>query len=239
MVQATSRRYVGTELDLFALAANWKRYVKKTIAEYLAGHVLEVGAGIGGTTAALHNTRVRRWVCLEPDFAQANRLRSMSCSRWGASAPNVITGDINALKAYPNFDCILYMDVLEHIPDDHLQIEQAARLVRKGGHLVILSPAHARLFSEFDKSVGHLRRYNKRQLRSLMPRGWTEEKLVYLDFVGTILSFANVFALRQPVPSRLQITIWDRLCVPVSRIVDRLLLGRVGKSILAVWQKPV
>ena len=106
-----------------------------------------------------------------------------------------------------------------------------------GGHIVVLSPAHQWLFSEFDKSIGHVRRYDKRNLRSLMPSGWTEKKLAYLDSVGVLLSLANALALRQALPSRLQLSLWDRLCVPLSRIVDRVLLGNCGKSILAVWEK--
>jgi hypothetical protein len=102
---------------------------------------------------------------------------------------------------------------------------------------VVLSPAHQWLFSEFDKSIGHVRRYDKRNLRSLMPSGWTEKKLVYLDSVGVLLSLANALALRQALPSRLQLSLWDRFCVPLSRIVDRILLGNFGKSILAVWEK--
>jgi hypothetical protein len=31
--------------------------------------------------------------------------------------------------------------------------------------------------------------------------------------------------------------VWDRLCVPISRFLDRLFLGHFGKSVLAVWQK--
>jgi hypothetical protein len=129
------------------------------------------------------------------------------------------------------------MDVLEHIPDDRLQIEKAARLLRRGGYIVVLSPAHDWLFSEFDRRIGHLRRYNKECLRSLTPPGCTEQKFVYLDAVGLFLSLGNVLALKQAMPSRWQIYAWDRLCVPLSRIVDRLLQGKFGKSILAVWQK--
>jgi len=69
MADAAETPYVGQELDLFALADNWKSYVKAQIAIYLTGDVLEVGAGIGATTAALHDGTARRWVCLEPDAA--------------------------------------------------------------------------------------------------------------------------------------------------------------------------
>jgi SAM-dependent methyltransferase len=237
MATANETPYVGGELDLFSLATNWKRYIKAEIGNYLVGDVLEVGAGIGSTTAALHDGTAERWVCLEPDAGHAKRLRTLITERWDPATTNVIVGSLRTLAERPSFDCILYVDVLEHIRDDRLQIEDAARLVRTGGHIVVLSPAHQWLFSEFDKSIGHLRRYDKRHLQSLMPSGWIEKKLAYVDSVGVLLSLGNVLALRQAMPSRLQISIWDRICVPLSRILDRVLLGKFGKSVLAVWYK--
>lgn len=237
MATVDDARYVGHELELFALATNWKRYIKAEIGKYLVGDVLEIGAGIGGTTLALHDGTARRWVCLEPDAAQAKRLWLAVTKASNISPPSVIAGSLRALADRSSFDCALYLDVLEHIRDDGREIKEAARLVRPGGHIVVLSPAHQWLFSEFDKSVGHLRRYDKRNLRSLMPSGWVEERLAYLDSVGVLLSIANVFLLRQAMPSRFQLSLWDRLCVPLSRIVDRLLAGKFGKSVLAVWEK--
>jgi SAM-dependent methyltransferase len=237
MARASETHYVGGELDLFFLATNWKRYIKAEIGKYLVGHVLEVGAGIGGTTAALHDGTAQRWVCLEPDFANANRLQALIAARGCQATTSVIVGCLRALAGRPSFDCVLYVDVLEHIDDDRLQVAEAAKLVRPGGHIVVLSPAHQWLFSEFDRTIGHLRRYNKQHLRSLMPAGWVEAKTVYLDSVGVLLSLGNVLALRQSIPSRLQISLWDRLCVPLSRIVDRILFGTFGKSVLGVWCK--
>ena len=77
--------YAGRELELFALATNWKRYVKAEIGKYLAGDVLEIGAGIGGTTLAIHDGSVRRWTCLEPDANLAKRLRIAVREAWGFS----------------------------------------------------------------------------------------------------------------------------------------------------------
>jgi SAM-dependent methyltransferase len=158
--------------------------------------------------------------------------------RNGGRAPLVVAGSLAAFAQKPIFDCVLYMDVLEHIDDDQLQIQTAAKLVRPKGYIVVLSPAHQWLFSEFDKSIGHLRRYSKRTLCKLMPSGWTEVKLKYLDSLGILLSLGNVVALRQSLPTRSQIELWDRICVPFSRTFDRLSRGTLGKSVLAVWQKP-
>ena len=229
--------YPGTELALFARARNWKGYVKSEVHEYLVGDVLEIGAGIGGTTVALHDGSARRWLCLELESNLVKQLQLL-VARNGGPAPVVIVGSLAALAQNPTFDCILYIDVLEHIDDDRLQIQTAAKLVRPGGHIVVLSPAHEWLFSEFDKSLGHRRRYNKRSLGKLIPSGWKEIKLKYLDSLGVLLSLGNVIALRQSLPTPSQVELWDRICVPLSRRFDRLSLGTFGKSVLAVWQKP-
>ena len=237
MADAAETPYVGKELDLFALADNWKLYVKREIARYIGGDVLEVGAGIGATTVALQDGTARWWVCLEPDATLAVRLQACVSGCRCPSPTSIVIGSIRTFVEAPCFDCILYIDVLEHIEDDRGQIEAAAQRVRPGGHIVVLSPAHPWLFSEFDKNIGHLRRYQKATLRRLMPSGWKETKLIYLDSLGVLLSLGNVLALRQAIPSRSQIAIWDRLCVPMSRCLDHLSGGLIGKSVLAVWRK--
>jgi hypothetical protein len=63
--------------------------------------------------------------------------------------------------------------------------------------------------------------------------------MLYLDAVGVLLSLANAFVLRQALPSRGQLLLWDRLCVPLSRVVDRISWGKFGKSVLAVWEKRI
>jgi SAM-dependent methyltransferase len=237
MIASSKNGYIGQELNLFSVAKNWKCYVKRTIGGYLVGDVLEIGAGIGSTTAAMHDGKAHSWVCLELDLSNATRLKRLVVER-SAYKAEVIAGSLDALAKRSSFDCVLYMDVLEHIQDDRAQIQAAAQLVRQGGHIVVLSPAHQWLFSEFDKSIGHLRRYNKQLLRSLMPSGWIQVKLAYLDSVGALLSLANALALRQAMPSPWQIALWDRFCIPLSTIIDSLLRQNCGKSILAVWRKP-
>jgi hypothetical protein len=84
--------------------------------------------------------------------------------------------------------------------------------------------------------VGHYRRYNKRMLRNLSDR--VPLVLEYLDSVGMLASAANKLFLRRSYPSSGQIKFWDRLLVPMSRLVDPLVLRCIGKSILGVWKKP-
>ena len=71
-----SFKYIGTELDLFAMAINWKAYIRHEIGRYVKGHVLEVGAGVGETTKALIGVKNESWTCLEPDRELAKRITS-------------------------------------------------------------------------------------------------------------------------------------------------------------------
>jgi len=64
-------------------------------------------------------------------------------------------------------------------------------------------------------------------------------ELVRLDSAGTLASLANRLALHQSMPTLRQIAVWDRVLVPVSRVLDPLLAYSIGKVVLAVWRKPV
>jgi SAM-dependent methyltransferase len=230
----TDFAYVGTELDLFAGATTWKSYVRFHLLPYLAGDVLEVGAGIGAATASFNDNTARRWVCLEPDRAQADRIRSSVAKLTNCE---IIVGTLSELPPDQHFDAILYMDVLEHIEADAAELARAAAHLKPNGTLVILAPAIPWLFTPFDAAIGHYRRYTKNSLRAIAPNGLREKKCVYLDSIGFLASLGNKLFLRSPVPSKAQIRFWDRSMVPISRFADRALGYAIGRSILVVWQK--
>ncbi len=229
--------YAGAELDVFALAKNWKSYFRSRIADAIHGDVLEVGAGIGATTRLLCDGRQRSWTALEPDAKLADRLLADLSIGQPRPTVTVIVRTLAELPAAPAYDTILYIDVLEHIEDDREEMIRAADRLRPGGDLIVLSPAHQFLFSKFDQAIGHYRRYNRAMYRALTPPGTKLVRLTYLDSVGMLASLANRLLLRSATPTRRQVLFWDRWLVPCSRLADRLLWGRVGKSILGIWRK--
>jgi hypothetical protein len=149
----------------------------------------------------------------------------------------IYPGTLAALKPEERFDSILYIDVLEHIEDDRAELAAAATHLRFGGKLIVLGPAHPWLYSPFDKALGHYRRYTKAMLASAVPPGLVCLELIYLDSVGLLASASNRLLLRRHLPSPRQIAIWDRLMVPLSRVLDPLFRYRVGKSVLGVWER--
>lgn len=228
-----TQAYIGAELEIFAHAQQWKAYYKGIISPFFGKRVLEVGAGLGSTTESLCDGTQADWTCLEPDpdlLAQLQARQLPPCCR-----PQL--GFVSTLAIDSRFDSILYIDVLEHIEDDRAELERASRHLAPGGKLIVLSPAYQFLFSPFDKSIGHYRRYTRATLSALKPPGCRLTLLRYLDSIGLLTSLANRLFLRQSLPTQAQILFWDRRLVPLSRLFDPLVGFRFGRSIVCVWQK--
>jgi SAM-dependent methyltransferase len=232
--------HLGGELKLFAEARRWKAYFAGVLTPHLRGHVLEVGAGLGSTLRALAPApQIAEWTALEPDPELHAQLlgvaREVETVR--GIPVRVLAGTLADLPSLGHFDTIVYVDVLEHIEDDRVELARAFERLRPDGRVIVLAPAHALLFSEFDRQVGHHRRYDRGSLAALAPPGTRLLALRYLDSVGLLASLGNRFLLRAPLPSPAQIRLWDGVMIPASRLLDVLSLGRLGKSIIAVWER--
>lgn len=235
--------YHGEELALFARASQWKAYCASRIRHHIGTDVLEVGAGLGTNTRVLCKELCHSWVCLEPDPRLASRipvtLKGSTCEQ----KYTLINGYLTDIAADTSFDTILYIDVLEHIEDDRQELLRASRHLKRGGTMVVLSPALRYLFSELDKAVGHYRRYTKKTLANIGPRHLKLIRLEYLDCVGVLASLTNRFLLRSQTPALKHIKFWDSIMIPLSRILDPIISFQVGKSICGVWrndsQRPI
>ena len=233
----TEFSYIGSELEIFAHAKNWKSYYKSLISPFLGEQVLEVGAGIGATTAILCEHTSKKWVCLEPD---PNLKGVIDQNIENGSLPAVCESQLGTVASLNNndlFSSILYIDVVEHIENDEVELEQAALHLKPGGALIVLSPAHNWLFTPFDQKIGHYRRYSKKSLSAITPKNCKLENLYYLDSAGMLLSLGNRVLLRQSMPNIKQILFWDQKIVPLSKILDPLFNYSLGKSILAIWKR--
>ena len=228
----------GYELESFRRAERWKSYWAELVRPFVTGEVLEVGAGIGGSTALLAKDHDGGWLCLEPDPAMAQALGDATARGEIAPEAEVLCGRLDDLPAGRRFDSVVYIDVLEHIEDDAAELRRAETLLRPGGCLVVLAPAHDWLYSPFDAAVGHYRRYTAGTLDAVAPPALGRVAYGYVDSLGLPLSLANRILLRQAQPRAWQIRLWDRCLVPLSRIADKIHGGSLGKTLIAVYRKP-
>src|SRR5581483_793098 len=119
------------------------------------------------------------------------------------------------------------LDVLEHVEDDRLAFSEMLRVTRSGGLVIINVPAFMSLWSEWDVSLGHYRRYTKALLADVLAPYRHEFDLLHFDY-------ANAFAF---VPILTLRTVQKVLRLK-SRFEDRIPGPRVNKLLLDLFVGP-
>lgn len=146
----------------------WYRERRNILARELRripapGLALDIGAAGGGNTRVL---RAAGWrpMALEyaPTAAVAARQRGLDVLRGDAREIPVQTGALDLVTAF---------DVLEHIEEDYLAAAEITRILRPGGTALIAVPADMALWSAHDEAVGHVRRYTRETLTSVIAKG--------------------------------------------------------------------
>ena len=204
-------------------------------AEWLARNVstgqeqmtLEIGAGTGTMTKIL--ARSSRVTAFEPSPDARNEL---TLRTQHLQSVNVI-GDLRECDPGTKFDLVVLVNVLEHIQYDVMFLEDLRQYLRPGGRLVVLSPAHNCLYSKFDASIGHVRRYTRRTLtRTFEAAGYAEPNVRYFNCIGAILWLLVNRLLGRQTASSGQTRLYDSVIVPLSAGVDRLRIRPFGQSVI-------
>ncbi len=218
--------------EIFDSADFHIKYCLSFFKKYLKGDVLEVGAGCGSFTRHYFNKKIKSLLVTELD-----KKNHLLLSKKFKNNKMIRVTNNSLFLINKKFDIILYLHVLEHIKNDNLEIKEAIKKLKKKGYLIILVPAHAKIYSNLDKLVGHYRRYEL----SFFKKNFTLVNLIdlkYLDSMGYILYFLNKFFFKnESTPSKLKIFIWDKFFTPITIIIDFVLRYRFGKCILAVYKK--
>jgi ubiquinone/menaquinone biosynthesis C-methylase UbiE len=128
------------------------RIRKKAVARELASihheRILEIGCGISPLTKGADSI-----VYLDISPVAFLNLKAVHCGRFA-------TADAACLPFREGvFDTVICSEVLEHLHDDLKAIEESARVLRRGGSLLLTFPHQDFYFSADDRFVGHYRRY--------------------------------------------------------------------------------
>jgi SAM-dependent methyltransferase len=220
--------------DLDEAAANYASWVCELVAPHLGPTVLEVGAGRGSITARLA-ARGHRVVACEPDRDCVTGLRARF-----ADDPRVevLAGGIGA-AAGRLVDAVVFVNVLEHIEDDVGALRDAYDLLAPGGHVVVYAPAFPALYSEFDRRIGHHRRYRISTLATALARaGFDVPEARYVNAPGALAWWLVARTLGRNPTSRGLSGAYDRLVVPLVRRVEARVDPPFGQSVLAVGVRP-
>jgi len=222
-------------LDNLDGADNYAAWIFEQVQPHLGDAVLEVGAGHGTFTEIL-SARGARVVATDVSQRCADVLRE----RFAADERvTVVHGGADAVAGQPPFDSAVLINVLEHIPDDDGALRDLAATLRPGGRLILWVPAFQLLYSDFDRKIGHYRRYRKGELKEQLTRaGYQVAEIRYVNSVGALAWLVVARLMHRAPTGGRSVKIYDSCFVPVLKRLEGRRGAPFGQSVFAVATWP-
>ena len=201
---------------------------------YLGRSVFEAGCGSGNITAHLLESEQLKVA----DIDQAH-IRSVERRFGHLENVEVSVADLEAPETYSGgweVDSVLCLNVLEHLDKPDLALEGFRKVLKSGGHALILVPAHQWLYSDADAALEHRQRYSKSEVIEMMQQaGFEIVKCQEFNRLGVLGWYVN------KLMGRTTITKWQArlfgLMLPLAKALERI--GALpGLSVIAVGRRP-
>ena len=224
-------------LETLSAADRFNDEVWKRVEPFLGKEILEVGMGIGIFTEKLLSRGRVFGVEIVPEFVEEARrrlgarpgLEYLLADIGGPALPDSLVGR--------TFDTIVCMNVLEHIEDDRATLKRFLAILKPGGKLVLVVPAHRWLFNPLDSNDGHFRRYEREELREkLETAGFEVVAQSCFNLFGIAGWFLNGSVLRRKDLPAGQMGLFNKVA-PFLFWFENLVGPPVGLSLLAVGAK--
>lgn len=230
--------YEGDDLEVLAQMPKYYSWIMETFAPYVSGHVVEYGAGAGTVSERLAPL-ARELTLVEPS---ANLVPLLRARFAGDARTEVIPEGLEAHSAGiapETVDTVVMVNVLEHIEDDEAALKALVRMTKRGGHLLIFVPALQFLLSRLDRNLGHFRRYHKPDLVEKVLGAGAEVRVChYFDLPGVLpwLILNKFMGSTSFNPALIDLN--DRVVVPASRLLEKVVPLPFGKNLILVARKP-
>ena len=227
----SNKNYEGWELKFFDNSKNFRLYQQQLINKYLLGHLAEVGPG-NGTNLSYYIDKPNKIDLFEPSKKHYDNLKKTFSKNHKIKVFN------RSFGGKKKYDTIVYLDVLEHIKKDKEEVKKALGLLKKNGKLIINVPANSHLYSNFDKDVGHYKRYSKKDFEIILQNfSFRKVSYRYYDSIGYLLSLmSKLFITNYKKNFEKKIKIWNNL-IFLSKLLDKITLNAFGKSLLVIIEK--
>lgn len=237
--------YQTSELEALVGMQNYYGWILREIRPFLGCSLAEIGGGIGTFSDIIVDTHLQsckaaRLHVFEPAVNLHRRLKDRLTRNHSFLLSSKRLTVVNEYfeSHWMAFDTVIMVNVLEHIRDDERAACAVYDALEPGGVFIVFSPALPWLYSHFDRSIGHCRRYTKVNLINLMAQaGFALRKVKYMDLCGIVpwyLTFVmgGSTSINQPMAR-----LYDRCVVPMTRLIEDRWEPPIGKNLLVVGQK--
>ena len=137
--------YIGRDLEAMSFAENYHRWILQVFEPYLGVRLVEVGAGTGAFSKLILERGAESLALVEPS-EEMHRVLSERLSQWWGPTRVKIYNSVFAevagqIKETQRPDSIIYVNVMEHIPDDGAELGTVQQTLCEGGRVFIFVPA--------------------------------------------------------------------------------------------------
>jgi SAM-dependent methyltransferase len=140
----------------------------------------------------------------------------------------------------------MMVDILEHLAELGVLVEEVDRVLRPGGAVVVMVPSGPGLWSYWDEMHGHYRRFNKNTLSEVFTNGWRLRSLEYSFswMYPVVWAYRRVMQRRRRPPMYSDFvdlpSVLNELLVATGRFEGRLqryVPAPFGTSLCGLWSK--
>jgi len=230
--RVVNKTYSGWELQYFDSSKNFRKYQYYLIKNFIKKYTAEIGPGNGENLDFYYKSTSKI------DLYETSKNLFKNLKKKYLKKKNIKIFNKNFKSKANKYNTIIYLDVLEHIEDDKKEITKAFNSLKKGGNLIINVPAFNHLYSQFDKDVGHYRRYDNKMIKKLTKRlKYKTLETKYYDTIGYFLSLTSkLISSNYKKNFSKKIKIWNYL-IFFSRLLDTITMNFFGKSLLIIIKK--
>ncbi|MCC7175992.1 MAG: glycosyltransferase [Bryobacterales bacterium] len=212
------------------------RWVARILRPYAGDRVLEIGAGIGNLTARLLSDTVQ-YTATDKDPLYLHALHNRFLRTPNVEVRKLDPENPATLEGLgKDYDTVLCLNVLEYVNDPAAVLSGLRKLLRPGGALLVLVPQGPRLFTFIDRTLGHQRRFRRKELAALLAAaGFTVDRFHQLNKAGAVAWWFSGYVFLRRSISKVTLKIFDKT-VWLWRRVDGL-LPWLGLSLVAVARR--
>lgn len=222
-----------------SLTINYNKWIFDSIQLYIGDKVLDVGTGSGNFLPYLLSKELIITTDVLDTFINILRSEYGSCTNLHIFKCDIQDENLTQIVSPYNIDTVICNNVLEHVQDDIRALKNIHTILNGQGNLILVLPAFQCLYSGWDRAVGHLRRYNYRDIKEKLAKtGFFIQVDFYMNVVGFFAWFLNGKILRNtPVRNFLveeQAVFFDRYLVNPLKKLESIFHPCFGQSLVII-----
>lgn len=223
------------------IGIEYTQWIFSILKPYIGQRIIEIGSGIGVMIKNYQNSELVIASDINAIYLSLIRKR-YSTKKWKNLRVRYLDVTKISQKALHYFqrlalDSAVMINVLEHIQDDRLALNNIYKILSAHGRILLFVPAIPKLFGSLDRAFGHCRRYSKIELvTKVESAGFSVEYVSYFNLVGILWwSMAGKIVRSQNLPPSTGFLL--KIIVPFLQRIESFISVPIGQNLIIVARK--